>query len=87
MKVALIGAGYFGQFHIDAWRRAEGATLAAIVDPDLSKAEAARAAQMIRDAVNAAFAPGDLVTCEMGGDAGVAKVRDAVLAEIARADT
>ncbi|MEL7466413.1 MAG: Gfo/Idh/MocA family oxidoreductase [Pseudomonadota bacterium] len=41
MKVALIGAGYFGQFHIDAWTRAEGATLAAIVDPDLSRAEAA----------------------------------------------
>lgn len=41
MKIALIGAGYFGQFHIDAWMRAEGATLAAIVDPDPSKAEAA----------------------------------------------
>ena len=41
MRVALIGAGYFGQFHIDAWKRAEGADLAAIVDPDLSKAEAA----------------------------------------------
>ncbi|MEO1612445.1 MAG: Gfo/Idh/MocA family oxidoreductase [Pseudomonadota bacterium] len=40
MKVALIGAGYFGQFHIDAWKRAEGATLAAIVDPDPSKAAA-----------------------------------------------
>lgn len=36
MKVALIGAGYFGQFHIDAWTRIEGATLVAIVDPGLA---------------------------------------------------
>lgn len=38
MKVALIGAGYFGQFHIDAWRRMEGAELVALVDRDLCKA-------------------------------------------------
>ena len=38
MRVALIGAGYFGQFHIDAWRRMEGAELVALVDPDTSKA-------------------------------------------------
>ena len=38
MKVALIGAGYFGQFHIDAWQRMEGAELVALVDPDPSKA-------------------------------------------------
>lgn len=38
MKVALIGAGYFGQFHIDAWRRIEGAELVALVDRDPSKA-------------------------------------------------
>ena len=38
MKVALIGAGYFGQFHVDAWRRIEGAELAALVDRDPSKA-------------------------------------------------
>ena len=38
MKVALIGAGYFGQFHIDAWTRAEGAQLVAIVEKDPAKA-------------------------------------------------
>lgn len=38
MKVALIGAGYFGQFHIDAWRRLDGAELVALVDRDPSKA-------------------------------------------------
>ncbi len=38
MKIALIGAGYFGQFHIDAWQRMEGAELVALVDPDPSKA-------------------------------------------------
>ena len=43
MKVALIGAGYFGQYHIDAWKRIEGAELVAIVDPDPAKAEVAGA--------------------------------------------
>lgn len=38
MRVALIGAGYFGQFHIDAWRRMEGAELVVLVDRDASKA-------------------------------------------------
>ena len=38
MRVALIGAGYFGQFHIDAWNRLEGAELVALVDQDPSKA-------------------------------------------------
>lgn len=38
MRVALIGAGYFGQFHIDAWQRIEGAELVALVDRDPSKA-------------------------------------------------
>lgn len=38
MRVALIGAGYFGQFHIDAWQRMEGAELVALVDQDPSKA-------------------------------------------------
>ncbi len=46
--------------------------------------EAARAAGLIRRSVDAAFAPGALVTCELGGEAGVAAVRDAVLAELAR---
>ncbi|MEM7547139.1 MAG: Gfo/Idh/MocA family oxidoreductase [Pseudomonadota bacterium] len=41
MRVALIGAGYFGQFHIDAWQRAEGAELVAIVDRDAAKAASA----------------------------------------------
>ena len=46
----------------------------------------AKAASLIRRAVDAAFAPGDLVTCELGGDAGVDKVREAVLAEVAKGD-
>ena len=41
MRVALIGAGYFGQFHIDAWRRADGAELVAIVEHDEAKAAVA----------------------------------------------
>ncbi len=41
MRVALIGAGYFGQFHIDAWQRAAGADLVAIVEHDTARAAAA----------------------------------------------
>lgn len=39
MRVALIGAGYFGRFHLDAWTRAEGAELVAVVDSDPARAE------------------------------------------------
>ncbi|MEM7522469.1 MAG: Gfo/Idh/MocA family oxidoreductase [Pseudomonadota bacterium] len=53
MKVALIGAGYFGQFHIDAWTRADEVELAAIVDPDPSKA-ASSGAPVFADAVEMA---------------------------------
>lgn len=37
-RIALIGAGYFGQFHIDAWQRIPGAELVAIVEHDRAKA-------------------------------------------------
>jgi predicted dehydrogenase len=36
----LIGAGYFAQFHADAWRRVAGAQLAAVADPAPGKAQA-----------------------------------------------
>ncbi len=39
LRIATIGAGYFSQFHHDAWTRAEGATLAAVCDADRGKAE------------------------------------------------
>lgn len=42
MKVALIGCGYFAQFHRDAWSRLP-VQLAAICDRDRAKAEAAAA--------------------------------------------
>ncbi|MEO0360579.1 MAG: Gfo/Idh/MocA family oxidoreductase [Pseudomonadota bacterium] len=38
MKVALIGAGYFGKFHIDAWSRAPGVEFAAVVERDPDRA-------------------------------------------------
>jgi len=41
VRVAVIGAGYFSRFHIDAWSRLDGAELVAIVDTDIAKAEAA----------------------------------------------
>ena len=37
-KTACLGAGYFAQFHLEAWARAEQAELVAIADQDLQKA-------------------------------------------------
>jgi hypothetical protein len=44
LPVAVIGAGYFGQFHFDAWSRIPEARLAAICvpDPETAAATAAR---------------------------------------------
>jgi len=41
-RVALVGAGYFGQFHADAWTRIEGADLAAICAIDGAEETASR---------------------------------------------
>ncbi|PCI02931.1 MAG: dehydrogenase [Hyphomicrobiales bacterium] len=38
LKICCIGAGYFAQFHYDAWARIAGAKLIASVDMDLEKA-------------------------------------------------
>ncbi len=40
LTVGCIGAGYFSQFHYEAWARIDGATPVAAVDADLSKAQA-----------------------------------------------
>lgn len=40
LSVAVIGAGYFAGFHIEAWKRLDGVTLAGIVDRDLKRAVA-----------------------------------------------
>jgi len=40
LRVACVGAGYFAQFHYDAWARIPGAQLVASVDRDLEKATA-----------------------------------------------
>lgn len=40
LRVATIGAGYFSQFHHDAWTRIEGISLVAVCDHDRAKAEA-----------------------------------------------
>lgn len=39
LRVATIGAGYFSQFHHDAWTRIAGAALVAVCDIDQDKAE------------------------------------------------
>ena len=44
LRVAVIGAGYFAQFHHDAWRRIDRAELVAVADTDVAKAEASGAA-------------------------------------------
>ena len=38
-RVACLGAGYFAQFHLDAWQRAPQAQLIAVADQDITKAE------------------------------------------------
>ena len=50
------------------------------LDEKFGAPEAAQAAGLIRSAVDTAFAGGALITCELGGDAGCAKVQAAVLA-------
>jgi D-apiose dehydrogenase len=40
LKGVMAGAGFFAQFHADAWGRTEGARIAAIADPDQEKARA-----------------------------------------------
>lgn len=40
MKVACLGAGYFAQFHYDAWRRNPAVTLVGACDSDIEKAKA-----------------------------------------------
>ena len=40
LSVGCIGAGYFSQFHYEAWRRIDGALPIASVDRDPEKAEA-----------------------------------------------
>lgn len=42
--MAIVGAGYFGRFHHDAWNRMDGCTIVGCADPDLSRAHAASAA-------------------------------------------
>jgi len=40
LRVACIGAGYFSQFHYDAWARIDGVELVASVDQEIEKAHA-----------------------------------------------
>ena len=42
LRIALIGAGYFSQFHRDAWERIDRAQIVAVMDKVLSVAEATR---------------------------------------------
>ena len=39
VRVACLGAGYFAQFHYDAWKRIDRAEIVAAIDHDRSKAE------------------------------------------------
>lgn len=41
VRCAVIGCGYFSQFHMHAWRQTEGVELAAVCDRDAARAEAA----------------------------------------------
>lgn len=41
LRVACIGLGYFGQFHLSAWQRIEGVSLVGVADRDFDKAATA----------------------------------------------
>jgi predicted dehydrogenase len=41
VRCAVIGCGFFAQFHLHAWRQTEGVTLAAVCDRDAERAHAA----------------------------------------------
>lgn len=43
LRVGVVGAGYFAQFHYDAWARLPGAELVGLADPDRAKADATAA--------------------------------------------
>jgi predicted dehydrogenase len=40
LRVAVIGAGFFSQFHVDGWHRNPAAQLVGIADPDVGRAQA-----------------------------------------------
>ena len=44
IRVACVGAGYFSQFHYDAWARIDGANVVGACDMDLARAKATGAA-------------------------------------------
>ena len=39
IKVACVGAGYFSQFHYEAWKRIDGVRLMAAVDQNIDAAK------------------------------------------------
>lgn len=63
LRGAVIGAGYFSHFHLDAWQRIAGAEIAVVCDADLTKAQAVAKQYGIAEAVSdsdAIFARNDL---------------------------
>lgn len=54
LRVAVAGAGYFAQFHLDGWRRIPGVELAGICDPEEEKARALAARFGVQRAFGAA---------------------------------
>lgn len=87
LRGALVGAGYFSQFHLDAWRRVPDAELVAICDTTVARAREAAAASGVSnvyaDAAEmlereqldfldiAAPAASHVALCELAGQAGV----------------
>jgi len=87
LAVGLVGAGYFAQFHAEAWARMPGATLAAVCDPDRAKAEAtaARHGGQPYDALDAMLAavPLDILDIAAPPPAHAPAIRGAIAAGIA----
>ncbi|MBL8223309.1 MAG: Gfo/Idh/MocA family oxidoreductase, partial [Bryobacterales bacterium] len=43
LRGAVIGCGFFAQFHLEAWRRIDGVEIVAACDPNIERARAAAA--------------------------------------------
>jgi predicted dehydrogenase len=52
LKVAVVGAGYFAQFHYDAWARIEEAELVALCERDLEKGRKTATTYGVREVFN-----------------------------------
>jgi len=77
-RVACLGAGYFAQFHLDAWQRAPQAELVAVADQDKKKAERAGVAPFTSLPEMLAATPPDILDIILPPDQQAEAIRTAL---------